>query len=970
MHIRHSAAALALTIAAAFYTSATSPLLAQSSTAAVYGRVLDPQNHPVARATIIIHNTDLSASRTITTGPSGDFRILALPSGAYTIEARANGLESKHPSRLTLTVGSTSQINLILSLPVVKQSATVHARPGLVEGNTTAPEVNKDDPSVGMTLAGLTVTYLPNRDRDFSQFAQLSPGTVEDPNSNGVILAGQRASSVLTQLDGISFNDPLHGGPRGLSDRAFFLPQTVIREFQILHSGVSADVGNTTSGLVNVVTKQGSGKIHGEFFYTLRPSALTSADAFGHSLSNTQNTFGGSTGGPLGTLLHKHAFYYAGFEQDFLHVTSVSSFAAQAPTSSLIIPAAIVSQQGQIVQHASPSAFFVRIDLIPTQRDTIALELGLNRVHTTNLPDALNTGASTRTTATAANAAELTGQSSTAIAQWMHLLSTHLVNQATLSWSEDHRNLTPNSSAPELVIHGFGTLGGNSFGPQLFTSQQLQFKDDISLTHGSTALNVGIAFANDPAYDQQEPNLNGRYDYTSLMAFLSGVPYRLQQTFLVSDAIQTLRYQGSIHELAFYANVRYTILPHVALTAGIRWAAQFNPQPQHPNVSIPLTTYIPSDLTQWQPRIGLAWNPTHKTTLRISSGLFAAPTPADIFHRVDTDNGQQTITADSDFDPQILYLGVIGGIPGTLPTLPHLTQPASLVVGISPNFRNSTSAQFAATLEYKFHPKFDVSAGYLHNATWHLQQRLDENLSAPIYDPTGNPTFSAVRPNPAIGRFLVNESSAHSSYNGLLVTAVSQISRRTQITANYTLSETRDDNSSAGPYSLDTALNPFNLHAEAAYSGQDVRSTFNLSAILNLPLGLKANPLFISRSGPPYTPIVGFDTQNDANDFNDRATINGLIAARNSIRQPDFNDFDLRLVKDFTLVGEGHHLDLFMDVFNLTGAQNRNFGPSSISFYGLSNSPIYTAGQPLFAPDSTRLGGAREIQFTARLVGF
>jgi hypothetical protein len=115
---------------------------------------------------------------------------------------------------------------------------------------------------------------------------------------------------------------------------------------------------------------------------------------------------------------------------------------------------------------------------------------------------------------------------------------------------------------------------------------------------------------------------------------------------------------------------------------------------------------------------------------------------------------------------------------------------------------------------------------------------------------------------------------------------------------------------------------------------------------------------------------VGFDTQNDANDFNDRATINGLIAARNSIRQPDFNDFDLRLVKDFTLVGEGHHLDLFMDVFNLTGAQNRNFGPSSISFYGLSNSPIYTAGQPLFAPDSTRLGGAREIQFTARLVGF
>jgi hypothetical protein len=53
------------------------------------------------------------------------------------------------------------------------------------------------------------------------------------------------------------------------------------------------------------------------------------------------------------------------------------------------------------------------------------------------------------------------------------------------------------------------------------------------------------------------------------------------------------------------------------------------------------------------------------------------------------------------------------------------------------------------------------------------------------------------------------------------------------------------------------------------------------------------------------------------------------------------------VVKDFTLKGEGHHLDLFMDVFNLPGAGNRRF-----------------------APGVTRLGGPREIQFTVRLVGF
>jgi hypothetical protein len=968
MHIRPYAVALVLMTAAAL--SMPGVISAQSSTSAIFGRVLDLQNRPVVGATVTLRNTDFSTFRAITTNTSGDFRISALPSGAYTIEARATGLESRNPVRLTLTVGSTVKINLAVSIPVSKQSATVRARTGLVEGNTTAPLVDKDDPSVGTTLAGLTVTYLPNRDRDFSQFVLLSPGTVEDSNSNGVILAGQRASSIITQLDGTSFNDPLHGGARGLADRAFFLPQTVVREFQITHSGLSADVGDTTSGLVNVVTKQGSGKIHGEFFYTVRPSALTSADAFGNSLSNTQNTFGGSTGGPLRTLLHKHAFYYIGFEQDFLHVTSTSSFATQDPKSSLLIPASILSQQGPIVQRASPSAFFGRIDFIPTQRDTLALEFGLNRVHTANLPDALNTGASTRTTATIANAAKLTGQSFTAISQWMHLLSTHLVNQTTVSWSLDHRNLTPNSSTPELVIHGFGVLGGNSFGTQLFTTQQVQLKDDLSLTRGSTGFNLGFAFANDPAYDQQEPNLNGRYDYTSIESFMAETPYRFQQTFLASGATQTPRYQGSLHELAIYTNVRYSLRHDLVLTAGLRWAAQYNPQPQHPNISVPLATYISSDLTQWQPRIGLAWAPDPKTTLRFSSGIFTAPTPADIFHRVSTDNGQLTLTADSDFEPQILTLGLIGGIPEALPTVPYLTHQSSLIVGISPTFRNATTAQFAVTVERELHTKLDISSGYIHNATWHLQQRLDQNLFAPTYDNIGNPIFPTTRPNATLGRLLINQSSAHSSYDGLLLTAISQISRRTQVTANYTLSRTLDDDSSSGPYSIETALNPFNLKAETASSNQDVRSSFNLSAILNLPLGFKANPLFIARSGLPYTPIVGFDTQGDANDFNDRAVLDAQVAARNALRQPDFYNLDLRLVKDFTLPGEGHHLDVFMDIFNVTSAQNRNFGPNSVSLYGLSNAQVYTAGIPLFAPDTTRLGGAREIQFTARLVGF
>jgi hypothetical protein len=202
------------------------------------------------------------------------------------------------------------------------------------------------------------------------------------------------------------------------------------------------------------------------------------------------------------------------------------------------------------------------------------------------------------------------------------------------------------------------------------------------------------------------------------------------------------------------------------------------------------------------------------------------------------------------------------------------------------------------------------------------------------------------------------------------VSSVSQIGRRSQLTVNYTYSQTHDDDSNNGPYGIDAALNPFNPKLDRAFSTQDIRNALNVSGIFNLPLDLKLNPIFLAQSGRPYTPIIGFDLQHDANDRNDRAVIGGVTTARDSQRQPAFSDIDLRVVKDFTLKGVGRHLDLFMDIFNIVGTGNRNFGTDSISLFGTSASPIASAGQALFAPNGTMLGGPREFQFTARLVGF
>ena len=220
-------------------------------------------------------------------------------------------------------------------------------------------------------------------------------------------------------------------------------------------------------------------------------------------------------------------------------------------------------------------------------------------------------------------------------------------------------------------------------------------------------------------------------------------------------------------ELGFYVDSKFPLGKKLTVTAGLRWDGQWNPQPPNPNPAIAQTTTIPNDLSQWQPRLGMAWNPASNTVVRLSAGLYDAPTPADIFQRVFTDNAVNTVVADSYFDPQILPLVTSGGNYTALTAPPPgLTVPAAFVVGMAPDFRNPRSFQVAGSVEQQFTPKISVTAGYVHNSTWDLQQLLNQNLFPPTYDSSGMPIFPALRPDPTVGQLLVNTSSAHSSYDG------------------------------------------------------------------------------------------------------------------------------------------------------------------------------------------------------------
>ena len=229
------------------------------------------------------------------------------------------------------------------------------------------------------------------------------------------------------------------------------------------------------------------------------------------------------------------------------------------------------------------------------------------------------------------------------------------------------------------------------------------------------------------------------------------------------------------------------------------------------------------------------------------------------------------------------------------------------------------------------------------------------------------PIFPLTRPDPTLGVLSVNESTARSQYDAMVLSLTRRFANHFQTQANYALARNLDDDSNERTFRRETALNPFDLAAEWSYAKNDVRHNVSVNTLVDLPGGLTAGTILFARTGTPFTPIIGFDTQNDANDDNDRALINGHVVGRNSFRQPAFFDLDLRLLKAFRF-STAREIDLIAEAFNVTRATNLTFGPDAIGAYGTSAQPVATAGQPLFAPSTARFGGPRQVQLGMRLV--
>jgi hypothetical protein len=217
-------------------------------TGAIRGTVTDQQNLPVPGVTVTIQSPALQGVRTSVSAGDGTYSFLRLPPGRYEMTFEITAFA---PVKKTIDVllGLSNEQNVTLAAQgLTEQVQVVSATP--------APIVN---PIVGANYKHEEIQALATP-RSLQGISQLAPGVTENtPNAGQLAINGGFAFDNVFMLNGVDVNDNLFGSPQNL-----FI-EDAIEETQVLTSGITAEYGRFTGGVVNAITKSGGNSFSGSW---------------------------------------------------------------------------------------------------------------------------------------------------------------------------------------------------------------------------------------------------------------------------------------------------------------------------------------------------------------------------------------------------------------------------------------------------------------------------------------------------------------------------------------------------------------------------------------------------------------------------------------------------------------------------------------------------------------------------------
>ncbi|MFO8182656.1 MAG: TonB-dependent receptor [Candidatus Aegiribacteria sp.] len=214
--------------------------LTAGTTGKIAGRVTDTDGNPLTGATVMIVGTSYGAM----TDANGEYFIINLQPGEYTVQASMVGMSMKTAEGVMVMVDQTTPMNFSLDPATVGETTiTVTDTRGLImmDATETFHVVGRDEIRT-MPVAGI------------ADVVNRQAGTV---SRGGLHVRGGRSGEVTYVIDGVAQIDP--------TSRSFTssVPMSGVAETSLITGGFGAEYGNAQSGVVNIVTREGGSRYTG-----------------------------------------------------------------------------------------------------------------------------------------------------------------------------------------------------------------------------------------------------------------------------------------------------------------------------------------------------------------------------------------------------------------------------------------------------------------------------------------------------------------------------------------------------------------------------------------------------------------------------------------------------------------------------------------------------------------------------------
>jgi len=784
---------------------------APKSSGSLRGQVTDPSGAVVFGAAISVTTPDGQTQKTVS-DKLGNYVIHGLPAGTVTVNATAAGFSPYQMPDVIIAAGNAQQLDIALGIAVKQEQVTV-------QSETTAVDVNPANNASATVLKGADLEALSDDPDELEQDLLALAGPSVGPNGGQIY------------IDGFS-NGTLP-------------PKSAIREIRINQNPFSAEYDRPGFGRVEVFTKPGTDKWHGQasfnennsVFNSRNPYVLTAVPPY-HSERYSGNV--------SGALNQKLSVFFNAERRDINETSAIDQAAA--------IDAGSLNSQGIPIQAVlAPYTRTIassRMDYQLAPGNTLTARYQL--LHN----DAANQGIGGLLVASRAYSESETQH--TVQLSDTQVLSACLINETHFQFIHDDSNQNanqPNTAA--INVLGAFSGGGSTDGQNSDSISRYELQNYTSWLSGKHFVKFGGRLRESQDDNVTGSAFNGILTYSTLADYTNGTPSQLTQT------AGTRRAQLSFADAGLYAEDDWKLRPNLTLSYGLRFETQS---------SI-------SNKADLAPRLGLSWGlgsakSAPKTVLRLGYGIFYDRFTQDLVLQAQRLNGIAEM--------QTIYTGVVNPCPpdssgNVTPANCTFSNASATIYQINPNLHAPYTMQAAISLERQLGSVGTVSFTYLNSRGLH--QLILENVNAPREDGT--------RPFAGSDNIYQYNSEAIFKQNQFITNVQIRLSQKLSLMGFYALGYADSDTS--GPSS--SPSNSYDLTQDYGRASFDARNRLFLSGTASLAHNIRISPFVIANSGAPFNITTGTDLNGDSF-FNDRPAFATTATQNQYLVSNQYGSFD------------------------------------------------------------------------------